>query len=412
VNRARAAFALALAAAVSGAAPHADAVSGAEPRAARALVQSADKDPVALRARLLDGSLDAEPRVKAGFALLSKDPEALGTALAEMGKKKDAAAVPVLVGLAVKIAPRHLRLLATAAAKEADGPAALTAFLGRTGASDMGERVRAVECAGLLFPLSKDKDAQAKLLELARTGPPLVAIEAIRGLSRSPDAKLEKEMLDLCVTVGDDHVRKHAAWAVLDRAGERNSLKKVESMKGRPGEAGARAVEAAEVLRDAEERPFEWDPQPLKRVLAWWSAGRSTPGRIEINIGDKETKEKVDGFLAELRTTVPAWAHLVECAFGTVALGGPTDPLVDYKSKAVRVRASEILQCQTNWQGAYVLVRNAGIAISEMVGEPFEDHRGWEPSYQDVHAFQIDTKRAPGALPDFVGGMVGKKPWR
>jgi hypothetical protein len=373
---------------------------------------AAPQDAAALRSRFLDGSLDGEPRAKAGLALLAKDPEALGTAIAELAKKKDPGNLGALVPLGCRIAPRHLRCLAVAAARDSDAAGAMAAFLERTAATDLAERIRAVEAVGLLLPGSKDKAAQAKLVEIARTGAPLAAIEAIRGLSRPRDARLEKEFLEMCASVADNHVRKHAVWAVLDLSGERVAEKKIEMMAKRPGDAGRMAKEAVEILKDKEEKPFEWDPQPLKRIAEWWAAGRGAPGKSEVSIGDVEMKGKVGTFVAELRTTAPGWGHLVECAFSTITLGAPGEPMVDMKVRALRVRASEVNQCGNAWQGAYVLSRDALIGLQAVLGEPFEDHRGWEPAYVDIHAFQVETKRSPGTLPEFVNEIVGRKPWR
>ena len=82
----------------------------------------------------------------------------------------------------------------------------------------------------------------------------------------------------------------------------------------------------------------------------------------------------------------------------------------ELETRIEKLRA-EIAQCETDWQGAYVLARGAGVALTTILGEPPTGHRGWEPAYLDLYGFMKVTKHAVGTPAEFLDESMGKRPW-
>ncbi|MHC4923946.1 MAG: hypothetical protein ACYTG4_07685, partial [Planctomycetota bacterium] len=182
----------------------------------------------------------------------------------------------------------------------------------------------------------------------------------------------------------------------------------------RRDDTGARAKEALELLMDEQALPFKgWKADTLKDIPGWWKKGRKKNLEPLITIKDAETKKKVESFLAELDTTVPQWGHLVRSTVHNISLRTRQQEMVfDPKNKTLFVTASELLRCQTPWQGAYVLSRYSTMGLGAVMAEPLDGHRGWEPAYVQMHAFYRATKRMAGKLDTFVEDAVDSKPWQ
>lgn len=369
--------------------------------------------PEKLREVVVGAAFLDENRLRAAAQLSQARPDMLGDALVALGEKeKDARNLNFLAKYATQEEVRHLRVLAVWAAWQTSPEGVAAAFVERTTQEDEKVAARAVDAIGLVAPLGKDRSCYARLFEIVREGTPVVAIEAVRAINRTMDRRHLRDVLDAICTVSDNHVRKHLVWMVLDTEGERGAGKMLDSLKGRPGEAGKNGVEATEILKDKQSEAFAWNPQALKDVPDWWKKGRVAGGAVAVNIGDPETREKVQGWIEELKTTAPAWESLVTSTLHRIALRVQKEPeIFDAKKKVLLLDAGEIARCETPWQGAYVLSRDACIALSALLGEPSTGHRGWEPAYVDIHSFYRTTKRSAGKLGDFVDAAIAKKPW-
>ncbi len=371
------------------------------------------QDADSLRATVLDAALKDDARIKAARSLEEKDPEGLGTALLDLAKKKDPHNLSFLLDVALRSEGRHIRVAAVYAAWQCAPDTVVAAFVKAFAGEDDKIVMRAIEAAGLLAVPSKDKTVAAALVEQAAGETPLRAIEAARALSRIGDKRLQQDLVDLCARVKDNHVRKHLVWALQDQLGPRAAEKRLTPLKGRPGEEGRNAVEAIEIVKDAEEEPFTWDPMALKSVPDWW-AGRSKGLVPDIAIGDPDTKERVQSWFDHLQKIGPTWRHLAASTFSKVVLRPANeDRVVDAKTRSLFLGASEILLCESAWQGSYVMARDACLGLAAGLGEPVRGHRGWEPAYVEIHTFfATDGEHRPGPLAEFVANQVAKKGWR
>ena len=352
-------------------------------------------------------------RLKAAAALSLSGPELLGNALLELGeKKKDPRNLAFLVSYACAEETRHLRLVAVWAAWQTSPEGVIAAFLGKTTGDDEKSVARAADAVGLLAPVLRDKTSYPRLLEIARGGKTFAAIEAARALDRASDPRLLRDIVDAVCTVGDNHVRKHLAWVVLDLMGDKNARSTLEPLKGKPGDAGKNAAEGVNILLDKQAVQVAWRPLVLREVPDWWRKGRPKDLKVDIAIGDADTKAKVQTWLDFLAKEAPAWGHLVGSALHCIALDSKKDTAIfDLKKMTLHINASEIARCEIPWQGAYVISRDACIAMCGILGEPDGGHRGWEPAYVEMHSFYKTTKKPAGSLAEFVDAAVEKKPW-
>jgi len=373
---------------------------------------AAAADVEALRRAVLDPAQATAARVKAAASLEKEDVEALGNAILEIGKAKDQKNLPFLVEWTVKDDALHLRALAVHAALQSSPDGVLQAYLDKTGTDDTKGAVRAVHAVGLLVGPLKDRSAYPRLLELTRGSRPILGVEAARALSRCMDKRTAKEVLDATVSVADEHVRKHLVWALQDLTGK-GAEKSLEGLKGRPGDEGRRATEALRILADKEEEDFEWNPLAVKGVADWWTKGRTRDRKPSLDKLDKDTQAKVQGFLDYLAKEAPVWHHLF-CSTVHQIMFRPGSELrsFDPEKKTLYIPGTELLQCSSDWQGAYVLARYGCIAFDSLHGAPGVGHRGWEPAYVEMHSFYVATKRAPEPLEAFVAKFVAGKPWR
>ncbi len=375
--------------------------------------RSAD-DAAALRGQVLDPVFLEKSRVRSAQSLVKLDAEMLGSALLELGEKqKNPANLPFLVAYTVQEEARHLRFLATWAAWMSDPEKAAAAYLGRTGAEDEKEACRAIEAAGFIGAATKDRETWPKLVEVAK-GPRVQAgIEAARALNRTMDRRAQKDIVEAACNAADNHVRKHLVWAVLDfEGGEKPVARIFESLKAKTGDTGKNAAECAQIVLDKQANPFAWRPEALKEAPSWWKSGRPKGLKPEYAIKDEDTRKKIDGWLAEMRKEAPAWENYVRSVLHRIAYRADKDyEVFNLKKLTMNIETSVIIRCETPWQGEYVLAQAAGIAFCSQFGEPSRDHRGWEPSYVDLHSFMKSTKRSPGKLGDFVEESLAKKAW-
>jgi len=376
----------------------------------------AGEDPAALRAQVMDPIFAEKSRVKAARDLLKADPEMLGGALHEMGEKaKNPANLPFLAAYAVQEEARHLRLVATWAAWMSAPEQAASVFLERADAEDEKEVCRAVEAAGFILGVQKDKSGSAwgKILRVAKGERTQAGIEAARALNRSMDRRLLKDVVEAACATKDNHVRKHLVWVVLDfEDGEKPATKVFESQRGKPGDAGTNAAECAQILMDKQAVPHVWKTDALRDVGTWWATGRPKGLQPDVAIKDEDTKKKIAAWLAEMKKEAPAWEHYARSMLHRIAYRADKGfEVFTMKKLTMNIESSEVLRCESDWQGAYVLARSAGIAFSAQFGEPSRDHRGWEPAYVDLHSFMKTTKRMPSKLKEFVEEALLKKPW-
>ena len=375
----------------------------------------AQDSPEKLRDQVLQGAMLEQSRMRAAEALEKADPEMLGSTLLEMAeKRKDPGNVDFLTSYTLRTEVRHLRVLSVLAAFASSPERAAEIYAGRFGHEDERVAMRAVEAAGLIAPHLKERAAlYEKIAEVARDGRVFAGIEAARALNRAMDQRLKRTIVDSACKAKDNHVRKHLVWAVMDlEGGEKPATRIFDSLKGRPGEEGRNAAECSEILLDKEARPFSWNPKALLDVAAWWKSGRPKDVKVDITIGDRVTKAKVQGWYDGMRKEVPAWEHFAASAFLRLSLRTTKDPeIFDLKKRNLQVDAAEIAQVETDWQGSYILARAAGIAMAATLGEPSAYHRGWEPSYVDLHCFMKATKRGGTKLETFVDEALAKKPW-
>jgi hypothetical protein len=417
--------------------------------AAGAPPATAAEDAAKLREQVLEGAFQVDTRLKSARALEKQDPELLGAALLELAEgRKNPANLEFLVSLATEQDTRLLRLLAVHAAWQSDPTKAAAAFLDRVGPAgdpsgggkilgDDRAAARAVEGAGLVAAVQKDRAAIARLVEIAKgwevpetgggAGPKtegkkvdvprrvrvLPGIEAARAVNRFMDPRTVRDLLLAAVTTPNNHVRKHLVWAVLDLAGSVRSADKLfEPLRARPGAAGRNAAECGEILADGESKPFDWNPLALKEVPVLWKTGR--PAGLETQVGwkDPEIQKKIAGWFAALRKDTPAWGHYASSVLPTITLRTAQSPeIFDRKARALLIDASEIAKCESDWQGSYVLARDAGIAFCAVLGEPSSGHRGWEPAYVDVYAFMKASRQSVGSLEEYVDQAISGKPW-
>jgi hypothetical protein len=339
----------------------------------------------------------------------------LGDTLLEMAEKqKSPGNLNLLVAFTLQEDVRHLRLLATYAAWQSAPDAVMAAFLDKAADGDDKHAMRAVEAAGLIAPLLKDRTAYAKILEVARGERVYPGIEAARALNRAMDRRLEREIVDAACRTPDNHVRKHLVWAVMDLEGDEKPASRIfEPLRGRQGPAGKNADECVQILLDKLAAPFEWNPSALKGTAEWWKSGRPKGPQTEIGFRDDESKAKVGGWFAGLKKEAPAWENLVNSVLHKVVLRtNQREPdIFDLKKKALAIDGTEMARCETDWQGAYVLARDAGIGLCAILGEPAAGHRGWEPAFVEIHSFMKSTRHSAGKLDAFVDGKIGEKPW-
>lgn len=363
-----------------------------------------------------DASADSGKRVKAAKSLEEKSPDLLVEAFLEMAHRKEPFNTEFLAQYVLGGETRLLRLAAVHAAMGCDPEGALKAFVLLADAEDEKAACRAIEAVGYLYAPLKSKDTTIldHLVGIANGTRILPAIEATRALSRCGDRRLAKTFQDLVVSAPDDHVRKHAVWGLQDQLGtDRKVEKLLIPLKGRKGDEGANAAEGLEILKDKEELPFTWNVMGLKNLPDIWGK-RSPSGRPEVIIGDKITAEKVEGWIEHLSKMSPAWAQLL----GTVATKiqfrpASEDRIYDPAKRMMFLTGQDVSMCETNWQGAYVISRNACMALGALLEEPSANHRGWEPSYVEMHTFYLaDREHPPGNLTEFVEDNVKRKPWR
>ncbi len=372
------------------------------------------EDLAKLRAQVLDGTGMDEPRLRAALALERADPEMLGNAFLEMAEKqKSAGDLNLLVAFTLQEETRHLRLMATYAAWQSAPDRAAAAFLEKIGDEDDKHVMRAVEAAGLIAPLLKDRTPYAKILEVAKGPRAFPGIEAARALNRAMDRRLEREIVDAACATPDNHVRKHLVWAVMDLEGdERPATKVFEAQRARAGPTGKNANECAEILKDKMATPFTWNPQALKDAGTWWRSGRPKDLQTAITWKDKDIQDKFNSWFDEMKKDAPVWEHMARSCIPAVGLRTAKLPEVyDLKRRTFFIEATEIIQCQSAWQGSYVLARDAGIALAATLGEPSAGHRGWEVAYVDLHSFMKTTKHGGQTLEKFVDESVAKKGW-
>lgn len=369
--------------------------------------------PEKLKSYVVDGAFSVETRLKAAVDLAREGPVLLGDALVELGEKaKDPANIDFLVKYVCSEEVRAFRLLGTWAAWQSSPDGVVAAFLKMAEAEDDKQAARAVEAAGLAAPLGKDRAVYARFLEIARGPRVFPGIEAARAANRLMDRRLTRDIVAAAVEAVDNHVRKHLVWAVMDLEGEKGAQKTFEGMKGRPGDAGKGAKECAEIVLDKASEEFAWRPQVLREAADWWRKGRPAGGALEVTIGDRSTKDKVAGWAAELRATAPAWGCFADSVLHKVNLRTTKEPeIFDVKKKTLFIDAAEIARVESDWQGSYVLSRDACIALCGILGEPSTGHRGWEPAYVEIHAFYKTTKRNAGKLEEFVDKAGAGKPW-
>ena len=378
-----------------------------------ALVPAAE-DAAALRGQVLDPVFMEKSRVKAAVSLVKLDPEMLGDALIEIGdKQKNAANLPFLVAYTVVEEARHLRLVATWAAWASDPAKAASAYLDRSKAEDEKEACRAIEAAGWIVAMAKERDAWPRFAEVAKGNRVQAGIEAARALNRTMDPRVHKVLVDAACTATDNHVRKHLVWAVLDlEGGEKPVAKIFEGLRAKTGDYGKNANECAQIVLDKQATPFNWRADALKDVPGWWKAGRPKGLQPEIAIKDDAIKAKFGSWLDEMKKDVPGWEHYARSVLHRFVYRADKDfEVFNLKKLTFNIETSEVQRCETPWQGAYVLARSAGIAFSSQFGEPSRDHRGWEPAYTDLHSFMKSTRKQPGKLAEFVDECLAKKPW-
>ncbi|MCK6482272.1 MAG: hypothetical protein HUU06_08535 [Planctomycetaceae bacterium] len=369
--------------------------------------------PEKLKAVVVDGAFSVETRLKAAVDLARAGPALLGDALVELGEKaKDPANLDFLVRYVCSEEVRHLRVLGAWAAWQTNPEGAAAAFLAAASAEDDKQAGRAVDAAGLILPLGKDRSLVPRLVEIA-TGPRVYpGIEAARALNRIAEPRLLRDIVAAAVQAVDNHVRKHLVWIVVDLEDEKGAARIFEGMKGKKGEEGENAKECWNIVLDRGSEPFTWRRTALKEVGDWWKKGRPPGGAVTVGIGDKGTQEKVGGWIKELEKEAPAWAGLVHATLHRIDLRtNKAAQIFDAKKKSLFIDAAEIARCETPWQGAYVLARDGCIALCAILGEPDTGHRGWEPAYFDIHSFYKTTKRNAGGLEEFVDKAIGGKPW-
>ncbi len=389
------------------------------PPGAPAATAAPEDDAAKLREKVLDSASTEKDRLKAAQALARVAPEQLGGALVEIGEKqKSAVNLPFLVAYDVQEETRHLRYVATWAAWMSAPDKAAEAFLETTGGDDERTAIRAIEAAGLVAGVQKDKPGfdkavWDKLIELAKGTRVTAGIEAARALDRAMDPRLLEKLKEACCAAADNHVRKHLVWAVLDLVGsDRTTTKAFEQMRGRPGELGKNAEECINILLDKQATPFKWTPDALKDAAAWWKGGRPKDLACEPTMKDKNMKDKIQGWFDEMKKKTPAWENFTVSVLHHIAFR--TDKafeIYDLKKKTLMLDASEIAQCDNNWKGSYVVARDAGIGMCALLGEPSRDHRGWEPAYVDLYCFMKDNKMVVGKLQEWIDEQIAKKPW-
>lgn len=370
--------------------------------------------PEKLRDTVLEAAMQDDTRLKAAASLSRANPEMLGEAIRELGeKRKDPRNVGFLAKYACAEEVRHLRVLAVWAAWQTAPEAVLTPFVEKTASDDEKQAARAADALGLLAPVLKDRTPYARLLEMARGDRVFAAIDAARAVNRAMDPRNNRDLAEAICGAQDRHVIKHLVWAIMDLEKAKGAERLLGAFRSRQGKPGENAQEAIDVLQDKQADDFEWRPLGLRDVPEWWTKGRPKDRKVEIAIGNEEMKAQVQGFLDELAKTAPAWGHLVGSTIHKISLRPASAPpeIFDAKKKVLYINASEISQCETPWQGAYILARDANIALCAILGEPSTGHRGWEPAYVEVHSFYKRTNRNPGKLEEFVDAAVAKKPW-
>jgi hypothetical protein len=371
-------------------------------------------DPAALKGQVLDPAFMEKTRVQSAKSLGKADTEMLGAALLEIGEKqKNPANVPFLVSYTVQEEARHLRLLATWAAWSSAPDQALAGFLARADSADERESCRAIEAAGFVGAVMKDKSGWPKFAEVAKGARVQAGIEAARALNRTMDRRAEKDIIDAACNAQDNHVRKHLVWAVLDfEEGEKPVARLFEGLRAKPGDTGKNASECAQIVLDKQATPFKWRSDALKDAGGWWKTGRPKGLQPEIAIKDDATKLKINEWLAEMKKEVPGWESYVRSVLHRIAYRADKDfEIFNLKKMTINIETSEVIRCESPWQGGYVLARDAGIAFSAQFGEPSRDHRGWEPAYADLYSYMKSTKHTPGKFAEFIDEALAKKPW-
>jgi hypothetical protein len=384
------------------------------PGAPAAPAAAADDAPEKLRDQVLDAAGNDGLRLKAAQALARKNPEMLGGALLELGEKtKNAVNLPFLVSYDVQEETRHLRYMATYAAWMSAPDKAAGAFLDKSAAEDEKVAIRAIEAAGLVAGVQRDKAAWDRLLELAKGKQVTAGIEAARALDRAMDPRLLEKLKEAGCAAADNHVRKHIVWAVLDLIGnDRTAAKAFEQMHGRPGDLGKNADECVSILGDKQAVPFAWKADVLKDAASWWKGGRPKDLKCDTTMKDKAMKDRIQGWFDEMKKVTPAWESYAVSVLQHIGFRSEKSfEIFDLKKKTLMVDSTEIAQCDNNWKGSYVLARDAGIAMCALLGEPSRDHRGWEPAYVDLHSFMKANKQSAGKLQDWIDEQIAKKPW-
>jgi hypothetical protein len=375
---------------------------------------AAGEEPAKLKEQILDATFLEATRLKAAKELVKADPEMMGAALLEMGEKqKNPAQVPFLAAYVAGEEVRHLRYMATYAAWMCAPEKAAAAFLEKASAEDEKQAIRSIEAAGHVAAVQRDREAWTALLKIARGERVMPGIEAARAVNRGMDRRIQGELVDAALEAADNHVRKHLAWAVMDLQGnERGALKAFEGLRGRPGTAGKNAAECAAILMDKQAGPHEWKAAALKEAGNWWRTGRPKGNACVPGMKDEAVQAKIRGWFAEAAKFSPAWSHYIQAVCHEIDYRTAKGPeIYDVKKKVLALDASEVIRCETPWQGAYVAARGTGIGFSALVGEPSSGHRGWEPAYVDLHAFMKTTKQSAPKLEEFVDQAMAKKPW-
>jgi hypothetical protein len=375
---------------------------------------AAKDDPAKLRDQVLDTAFLEKSRWKAAQALEAIDPEMLGDALLELGEKRKAPAnLSFLVEYTVRCEVRHLRLMSVFAAWGSSPEGAAAAYAAKFALEDDKEAARAVEAAGLVAGVQKDREIFETILDVARSGRVWPGIEAARAVNRTMDRRHARIVIEAALATPDNLVRKYLVWTILDFEGsERGAIRVFESLTRRPGKEGENAEECVAILKDKGAVPFAWKPDTLKEVAAWWKAGRPKGPKCEAAVGDKSQKERLEGWIAEMRTDAPGWEHYANSVLHRIVYRTAQSPQIfDLKKKALMLDSGEIVRAESPWQGAYILARDSGIAFAAQLGEPDAGRRAWEPSYFELHSFVKTTKRPAGALVDWVKEVVEKKPW-
>jgi hypothetical protein len=366
-----------------------------------------------LREEILEGAFQDETRLKAARLLEKADPELLGATLLELSEgKKNPANLPFLATYATELDTRLLRTMAIHAAWQSDPTKACARFLEKLPEDDR-MAARAVEAAGLIAAVQKDKAAIPRILEVARTPRVLPGIEAARAVNRMMDKFSVKDLVRAGLETPNNHVRKHIVWATLDLMGDTRDAKGLfEKYEGAKEPAGKNAKECVQILEDGESKPFAWNPAALKSVPAFWRTGRPKNLQPEIIWKDEEIRTRFTVGFAELKKNSPAWGHYASSVLAKITIRAPAGPeIFDPKEKILLITSAEMTNAESDWQRSYVLARDAGIVFCALLGEPSAGHRGWEPAYTELWGYMKASRQQVGSPTEYIDSMMDKRPW-